>query len=153
MERSLGRVDQVEGLWPVDGPHDGVSVVEAAGAVAVLARYLAHATHAVHRAPESAPQVYRCLTALSGGLWSLSQSVRQVAGRMEVLADASELYADRLGSPADPVDLALGTADLTGHAGGLLAQAADVLGHAASSASRLGHRDLSAGEEGDGSDG
>lgn len=134
------RVDVAMAGWPLDGPYDPESTVDAARTIAELVRYLNNAT-----APWKGPDCLRypfhlrsVVANLRGALYDMEQLCRQLAARTSGFAEDSRLYDDRGGDPAAMV------AEIVGGlrtAAGLLPYVATVLGQADEAANRLGIRD------------
>ncbi|MBF6065417.1 hypothetical protein IU500_34355 [Nocardia terpenica] len=77
--KKIDRVDAVEVLFPVEGPYTAETVVAAAGAIAWLWRYLAHATlNSASDALGGPADVYLAI----GSLTSASRSAEQVLGQL-----------------------------------------------------------------------
>jgi len=130
------RPEQIEALFPVDGPHTTESVLAATAGWAHLARYLAHATH---RTPTAAPDLYGPVTALATGAASTGQALHQLVGLIDRCAADATLRTDSLGVATDPMELALDASITTEDAANQLTEAADRLAHAADHLSRLYH--------------
>lgn len=132
----------LESRLSIDGPHSDAQTRDAAGALAYLVRYLNHATLPGRAETTLAyPSSVDVLAGhLGGALGGLPQLLRQLAERMELIADDGRLYADELGEPANPAVLAVEAVEWLRSAGMMLDEAATGVRRARRATSRLAYR-------------
>jgi hypothetical protein len=126
--------EQVESLFPIGGPYGDEETRAAAQSIAVLVRYLNHATW--HASSTPYPSTIDTLVhSLSGAVAGLDQLLRQVIDRMTTLTHRPGAYAT--GSEPVPqvvAEFAAYVDDARGH----LYRAQQALSAAAEFSSRLG---------------
>lgn len=85
----------------IDGPHDRDTVLDAAGSIAELVRYLNHATQgpAAARTLEWANTIYETVSSLSAAVHGCDQLLGQLAAALERQAGDPKLYDDRRDRP------------------------------------------------------
>jgi hypothetical protein len=129
--------EQVEALFPVDGPYGGEETKAAGRAVAALVRYLNHATW--HDSATPYPSTIDSVShSLTSALHRMDQLLRQLEQRLMAHHLTGRLYDDAGGDPAVRVTewrMATIQAQIA------LAEAARVLQTATSQSNHLGLRD------------
>jgi hypothetical protein len=129
--------DEVIGEYlPIDGPHSADTVLDAAGGVAELVRYVNHAT-LWDTKRLNGPQLYRTLGRLSSAAHGLAQLLGQLQAIAHQLATDPTLYDDRRDRPASRT--ATGVAELLGKASTAVAELTAPLDSAHALSSHLGH--------------
>jgi hypothetical protein len=126
--------EQVEALFPLDGPYSEEETRAAARSIAELVRYLNHAAYSDRALPY--PSTADSLVgSLSGAVAGLDQLLRQSSDRLLKLAASDDAYDDRGG---DPMTTAYAAATNLDEARAHLGNAQAALSAAGSMTNRLG---------------
>lgn len=111
--RKIDRLDVVEALWPIDGPHTAESIVIASAAIAQLWRYLAHATLRSNAEALAEPaDVYLTISNLAASGNSAAQVISQLERWTSQVKDDPGLHHDE----NLPRDLVAGAVVIAGYA-------------------------------------
>lgn len=95
----MSRSDEIEELFPVDGPHSRESVIEAARGLSHLVRYLNHATQN-RKAMEWGSTTYSVLGNLNSVTYGLNQLLDQLGEALHEYGQDPTAYDDRRDRPA-----------------------------------------------------
>lgn len=130
--------EQVEALFPVDGPYGDDETRAAGRSIAALVRYLDHATW--HDSSTPYPSTVDSVTrSLSAAVFNLDQLLRQLDQRLTAHDLSGRLYDDTGEDPAVRVEE---WRTAVGRARSHLAEAASALQYAAGHSNHLGLRDV-----------
>lgn len=105
----------VEEFFPYDGPHSRERVIDAAGGVSALVRYLNNAT-GYPATLRWASTIHYVLGGIEAAAWGLDQLLRQLAAALERQAEDPTLYDDRRRDDVVAAAVARTAADRIGQA-------------------------------------
>jgi hypothetical protein len=93
MVNTRDRLDELAGIWHVDGPHGTESVIDASAGISELVRYLNHATRD-RRHYEYLSHVGQTVGTLAGAAYGLDQVLNQMANAVTAHVTSGALYDD-----------------------------------------------------------